>query len=224
MKRSFLEEFGLDKEAVDKIIAENGSDIENAKENAKTAAERKFTSEKETLQGQIADLQGQVTQRDADLSKIQTQLSAAKENADKLTEAQESLKGLQSKYDTERQAWEQKNAQQAYEFAVRERANALEFSSTAAKREFIREAIGKGFKMEKDSLLGFDDYVKVYKESDPGAFKAQQPETPPASPEDPKKPDIVLPGNSGTPGKGKSLEDMMKAKNANPDMVISFGK
>lgn len=221
MKRSFLEEFGLEKEAVDKIIAENGSDIENAK----SAAAKKFDTERETLQGQITDLKAQVAQRDTDLSDIQTQLSAAKENADKLTEAQESLKGLQSKYDTERQAWEQKNAQQAYEFAVRERANALEFSSTAAKREFIREAIGKEFKMEKDTLLGFDDYVKVYKESDPGAFKAEQPETPPETPpEDPKKPDIVLPGKSGVPGKGKSLTETMKAKNANPDMVVNFDK
>lgn len=221
MKRSFLEELGLEKEAVDKIIAENGSDIENAK----SAAAKKFDTERETLQGQITDLKAQVAQRDTDLSDIQTQLSAAKENADKLTEAQESLKGLQSKYDTERQAWEQKNAQQAYEFAVRERANALEFSSTAAKREFIREAIGKEFKMEKDTLLGFDDYVKVYKESDPGAFKAEQPETPPETPpEDPKKPDIVLPGKSGVPGKGKSLTETMKAKNANPDMVVNFDK
>lgn len=220
MKRAFLEEFGLDKDAVDKIIAENGSDIENAKQSAA----KKFDTERETLQGQITDLQAQVKQRDTDLSEIQKKLSAAQENADKLTEAQEALTGLQSKYDTERQAWEAKNAQQAYEFAVRERANALEFSSSAAKKEFIREAIGKGFKMEKDTLLGFDDYVKVYKENDPGAFVAEQPKQPETPPEDPKKPDIVLPGNSGIQGKGKSLSDMMKAKNANPDMVVSFDK
>lgn len=219
MKRSFLEELGLEKETVDKIIAENGSDIENAK----ATAAKKFDTERETLQGRITELQGQVTQRDTDLSDIQKQLSAAKENADKLTEAQESLKGLQSKYDTERQAWEAKNAQQAYEFAVRERANTLEFSSTAAKREFIREAIGKGFKMEKDTILGFDDYVKVYKESDPGAFVTKQEPAPDPQPA-PPKPDIVLPGNSGVQGKGKSLADMMKAKNANPDMVVNFNK
>lgn len=220
MKRAFLEEFGLDKDAVDKIIAENGSDIENAK----TAAAKKFDTERETLNGQIKELQAQVAQRDTDLSDIQKKFAEAQENAGKLTEAQEALAGLQSKYDTERQAWEAKTAQQAYEFAVRERANALEFSSSAAKKEFIREAIGKGFKMEKDTLLGFDDYVKVYKESDPGAFAAEQPKTPETPPEDPKKPDIVLPGNSGVQGKGKSLSEMMKAKNTNPDMVVSFNK
>ena len=104
---------------------------------------------------------------------------------------------------------------------MREKANTLNFSSTAAKREFIRDAIGKEFKMEKDMLLGFDDYVKVYKENDPGAFAAEEPATPPV---DPKKPEIVLPGNPGTPGKVQSLSDLLKAKNENPDLVVSFDK
>ncbi len=218
MKRSFLEDLGLDKETVDKIIAENGSDIENAK----AAAAKKFDTERDTFKGQLSDLQAQVAQRDTDLSDIQKQLSAAQENADKLAEAQNSLKGLQSKYDAERKDWEAKTAQQAYEFAVRERANALEFSSTAAKKEFIRDAISKGFKMEQDKLLGFDDYVSLYKESDPGAFATAAPAAEQDTAHDGKKqPDIVLPGKSDEKP-GKSLSDLMKAKNANPGMVISF--
>lgn len=221
MKRSFLEDLGLEKDVIDKIIAENGSDIENAK----AAAAKKFDTERDTLNGQISDLQTQVAQRDTDLSDIQTKLTAAQEDAAKLPELQKSLTGLQSKYDTERKDWEAKTAQQAYEFAVRERANALKFSSEAAKKEFIREAIGKGFKMEQDKLLGFDDYVSLYKESDPGAFVAETPAAESSTPpEDTKKPDIVLPGNSGNQASGKSLSDMMKAKNANPDMAVSFDK
>lgn len=217
MKRSFLEELGLEKEVIDKVIAENGSDIENAK----SAAAKKFDTEREALNTQISELQAQVTQRDADLSDIQSKLEAAQDNADKLTEAQDALAGLQSKYDSERQEWEAKAAQQAYEFAVREKAGALNFSSTAAKREFIRDAIKKEFKMENDMLLGFDDYVKVYKDNDPGAFAAEEPATPPV---DPKQPEITLPGNPGTPGKVQSLSDLMKAKNENPDLVVSFDK
>lgn len=228
MKRSFLEDLGLTKDVIDKIIDENGSDIENAK----SAAAKKFDSERETLQGQIEDLKTQVTQRDADLSDIQKQLTAANENADKLAEAQKSLSSLQKKYETETKAWEAKNAQQAYEFAVREKANTLKFSSEAAKREFIRDAIAKDFKMEQNNLLGFDDYVNIYKESDPGAFAVEkEPEPPKADPEPapepepPKKqPNIVLPGNSGIQGGAKSLTEMMKAKNANPDMVVNFNK
>ncbi|MBR4542242.1 MAG: phage scaffolding protein [Lachnospiraceae bacterium] len=228
MKRSFLEDLGLTKDVIDKIIDENGSDIENAK----SAAAKKFDSERETLQGQIEDLKTQVTQRDADLSDIQKQLTAANENADKLAEAQKSLSSLQKKYETETKAWEAKNAQQAYEFAVREKANTLKFSSEAAKREFIRDAIAKDFKMEQNNLLGFDDYVNIYKESDPGAFAVEkEPEPPKADPEPapepepPKKqPNIVLPGNSGIQGGAKSLTEMMKAKNANPDLVVNFNK
>ena len=217
MKRSFLEEFGLEKDAIDKIIAENGSDIENAK----ATAAKKFDTERETLQGQITELQEQVTQRDTDLKSIQDQLSAAQEDTGKLAKAQESLKELQSKYDNDRKSWEEKNKQQAYEFAVRERAGEIEFSSAGAKRDFIREAIGKNFVMENGTLLGFEEYVNIYKETDPGAFV---PEKPTATPEDDTtpKPDIVLPGNPGIPGKGSSLTSMMAAKNANPDMVVSF--
>lgn len=224
MKRKFLEDLGLDKETVDAIITENGADIENARSSEAS----KFDTERKNLQSQITDLQGQVSQRDTDLADVQKKLTEAQENAEKLTEAQNAIVDLQSKYDTERKDWEDRNAKQAYEFAIRERANALNFSSAAAKKEFIREAIGKEFKMEKDTLLGFDDYVKLYKESDPGAFvpdKGPDPEPAPQPDEpNPKKPDIVLPGNPGTPGRGKSLSDMMKAKNANPDMVVNFDK
>lgn len=200
MKRKFLEELGLEKEAIDKIMAENGADIESARQNEAG----KFETERATLQGQITDLQGQVTQRDTDLTDLKGKLTAAQEDAGKLTEAQNALTGLQTKYNDERQQWEQKTAQQAYEFMVREQANGLSFTSTAAKRDFIREAIDKKLVVEGDKILGFDDFVGKYKESDPGAFVPDKgPETVP--PED--KPDIVLPPAGGTaPGDGKGFQ------------------
>lgn len=220
MKRKFLEDLGLEKDAVDKIIAENGADIENAK----ASAAKRFDTERDSLNDQITDLQAQVAQRDTDLSDIQTKLTAAQEDVAKLSDVQTSLSDLQSKYDTDRQAWEAKSAQQKYEFLVRERAGELNFSSTAAKREFIREAIDKGFTVEQDKILGFDDYVNIYKESDPGAFVVEKEPEPTPPPDDPKKPDIVLPGNSGAKPGAKSLSEMMSAKNANPNMVVSFDK
>jgi outer membrane murein-binding lipoprotein Lpp len=154
----------------------------------------KYDDKVNTLNQQVKDLNGQVTQRDADLTDLQTKLTAAQTDATKLTEAQQALTGLQSKYDTDKQAWEQKNAQQAYEFMVREKANGLQFSSRAAKNEFIREAISKDFKVDGDTLLGYEDFVTKYKADDPTAFateNTQQQQTPPEK----KKPDIVLPGN-----------------------------
>lgn len=78
MKRKFLEDLGLEKDAIDKIMAENGADIEAAKaeydalkqERDSLAAQvterdgqletlRKSAGENETLTKQIADLQAE---------------------------------------------------------------------------------------------------------------------------------------------------------------------
>ena len=199
MNRKFLEDMGLEKDVIDKIMTENGSDIQNARNSEKG----KFDTERTTLQGQINDLQGQVTQRDTDLADLQSKLTAAQADAGKLTEAQQALTGLQSKYDTERQEWANRNAQQAYEFAVKTAAGDLKFTSAAAKRDFVRSAIEKKMTMEGDKILGFSDYVTAYKTADPGAFVV---ETPPAdSTPAPPKPDIVLPPSGSPPapdGKG----------------------
>ena len=58
--------------------------------------------------------------------------------------------------DADKQAYEQRISKQAYEFAVREKAGALKFSSSAAKKAFIAEAIAKDFKQDGDKLQGYD--------------------------------------------------------------------
>lgn len=194
MQRKFLEDLGLEKDAIDKIMAENGSDIENAR---KTEAD-KFATERATLTGKADDLQKQLDQRDADLKDVQGKLTAAQADAGKLTEVTEQLGSLQTKYDTERQEWAQRQQEQAYEFAVKTATSALKFTSAAAKRDFERGAIEKALKMEGDKILGFDDYVKAYQEADPGAFvPAEDPAPADPTPQDPT-PTIVLP--KGNPG------------------------
>lgn len=175
----------------------------------------KFDDKVAALNQQVKDLQGQVSQRDADLSDLSEKLTAAQADAGKLSEVQSSLTGLQSKYEADKQEWEHKNAQQAYEFMVRERANGLKFTSAAAKRDFIREANGKEFKVDGESLLGYDEFVTKYKADNPGAMVEEKPEAP-------TQPTIVVPTNGVTPKTKKSLADMMKAKNDNPDMIVNF--
>ena len=197
MERKFLEDMGLDEEKIDRIMAENTSDIQIEK--------GKFDAERITLQGQISDLQGQVSQRDKDLTDLNEKLTAAQVDASKLTEAQTALTDFQSRYDTEKKEWETKSAQQAYEFAVKAEAGRLKFSSAAAQRDFVRAAIEKGLKREGEKILGFADFVEAYKAEDPGAFAAEEKlETPPDS----SKPSIVLPptGKPGVPdGNGFSF-------------------
>lgn len=183
-------------------------------------AKTKYDNKVNSLTQQVTDLQSQVTQRDADLANLSEKLTAAQADAGKLSEAQTALTGLQSKYEADKQEWEQKSAQQAYEFMVRERANTLKFTSPAAKRDFIREANEKGFKVDGESLLGYDDFVTKYTADNPGALVEDKRAGDPT----PTPPTIVIPNNGQNPPKKKGLMEMMKAKNENPDMVVDFGK
>ena len=180
-------------------------------------AKGKYDSKVNSLTQQVADLQAQVSQRDTDLSDLSARLTAAQTDAGKLAEAQNALSGLQSKYDADKQAYEKRISKQAYEFAVREKAGALKFSSSAAKKAFIAEAIAKEFKQDGDKLQGYDDFVSDYQKNDPGAFVTEP------APDPTPAPTIVLPTGGPAPGKKKSLMDIMRAKNENPNMVVDFG-
>lgn len=176
----------------------------------------KFDAKVSSLTQQVADLQGQVAQRDTDLSDLNARLTAAQTDAGKLAEAQNALTGLQSKYEADKQAYEQRISKQAYEFAIKEKAGALKFSSASAKRAFIAEAIAKEFKQDGDKLQGYDDFVSDYQKNDPGAFVTEP------APNPTPTPSIVLPTGGAAPGKKPSLVELMQAKNENPNMVVSF--
>ena len=172
------------------------------------------------LKGQVTDLQGQIASRDGDLTSLREQLTAAQADAGKLGAVQQSLTDLQTKYNADKTDYENKLTRQTYEYMVRERANGLHFSSAAAKKAFLQEAIGKDFKVDGESLLGYEDFVTKYKADDPGAFVAEkEPEGAPKG----KTPTVVLPsGGKPAPGKKYSLSELMARHNENPDAPISF--
>lgn len=149
----------------------------------------KFNDKVGALTQQVTDLTGQITQRDTDLSTLQTKLTEAQADSGKLAEVQAAFSGLQTQYTADKKAMEQQMRRQSYEFMVREKANQINFSSAAAKREFIRDAIAKDFKVDGETLLGYEDFLTKYKADDPTAFaQTKELDVP-----DPKKPDIVLP-------------------------------
>lgn len=65
MKRKFLEDLGIEKDAIDKIMAENGRDIENAK------------ADNESLKAELAQAQDTIAERDKQLKELK---SAAGDN------------------------------------------------------------------------------------------------------------------------------------------------
>ena len=182
-------------------------------------SQAKFDDKVNGLTQQVSQLTEQIGQRDADMATLKGALEAAQADAGKLPGVQQSLTDLQTKYANDKAKFEKSMADQRYEFAVRERANGLKFSSTAAKKAFLSEAIGKKFKMDGDNLQGYDEFLNQYKTDDPGAFV---PDTPPADPK-PDAPHITLPGKNDKPsGTHRSLAELMQLKNENPDMEISF--
>lgn len=194
-------------DAVKALLDINSADI--------TKALGKQSGALEQAQRQAQTLQDQLNQRDTDLTALRDQLTAAQADAGKLAEAQQALADMQSTYNADRQAWEQQKAAQAYEFAVKSRAGELKFTSNAAKNDFVRSAIEKGMKLDGDRILGFEDYLKSYREADPGAFAPEQNPGPAA-------PTVVLPAGTQPPlGHKMTLSEAMKRANAGEKIDVT---
>lgn len=167
---------------------------------------------------EITTLNDTITTRNADLEALKTQLENAGNDAGKLEELTTNLTTLQAKYDADTQALQGKLSAQAYEFAVRDFAGKQKFSSGAARRDFERSMIQKNLPMEDGTIMGADDFMKVYAKANTDAFVKDDP-----------KPSAQPPqfAGSATGGKDKggakmSLSEMMKVKNENPDFVVNF--
>lgn len=181
----------------------------------------KMDSKVKGLQGQITDLQAQVKQRDTDMADLQTKLTAAQTDADKLASVQSDLAALRKQREDDGKAWAQKIAAQAYEFAVREKAGEVKFSSNAAKKQFIADAIAKQFKQDENGKVqGYDEFLTQYKADDPGSFVSDDPAPAPAP--KPNAPSITVPAKPDGNAHKMSLSEQMAAANADPNFVPDF--
>lgn len=158
MKREFLENLGLDKETVDKIMAENGADIEREKAKATQA------------KADLADAQKQLADRDKDLEQL-------KATAGDAEASKKALEELQAKYSTETEQLRSQIAERDYADAITRgiAAKSLKFSSKAAERDFIATVKGKKLELKDGELSGFDDLVKAHREAEPDAFAPDNP-------------------------------------------------
>lgn len=127
---------------------------------------------------EIETLNGTITTRDTDLEALKKQLEEAGVDATKLQEATANLAALQTKYDGDMKSYKEQLKKQSYEFAVKEFANTQKFTSKAAKEFFIESMKKAELKMDKDKILGADDFVTSYKADNSDSF-VTEPETPP---------------------------------------------
>lgn len=156
------------KEAFDKAVLENYKtvkEVEQVREKLE-AAEKDRDSYKAKYDTDIA-------QRDTDLASLKSQLEEAGQSKDKLTALQKSLDEAQEKYNTDKANWEKQLADEQYAHSVDEAVREIKFSSNAAKKVFVDELKANPLQVKDGSLLGFTDYVNVYKEQNPDSFLAE---------------------------------------------------
>lgn len=159
-------------------------------------SKNKYDTDLAAKDSEISTLNGTISQRDTDLGNLKTQLEAAGADATKLQELTNNFTTLQGKYDTDMKAYKEQIKKQAYEFAVREFANNKKFTSNAAKRDFVQSMIAKDLKMEKDVILGADDFVNAYSKDNADAFVVEDPNP---TPQPTPKPQFVNPTPGGNP-------------------------
>lgn len=163
------EEGTLTFEQFQKIANENNVKFADLSEG-NYVSKQKYDDELANKSKEIETLNGTISTRDTDLAELQKKLTEAGTDAEKLSTLTSEFDSLKSKYGEEVKTYKAQLKKQAYEFAVKEFANEQKFTSNAAKRDFISTMISKDLKMENDTILGADDFVKVYSENNADAF------------------------------------------------------
>lgn len=108
---------------------------------------------------------------------------------------QQAVEDWKTKYDSDTQKLKDELAAQNYAFTVKEALAGMKFSSESARRAFTAGLKEKGLPVQDGKLLGLDDFVKTYKETDPAAFAPDRP-----------APQIVLGGGRKPPLAGVTRE------------------
>lgn len=108
----------------------------------------------------------------ANVAKLTAERDAAREQ---LADANKKLEGYDPEWKTKATQAQQQAEQQIAELkashAAASAAAGLKFSSESAKKAFLADLTAKKLTLQDDgTLLGFDDFVKSYKQADPGAF------------------------------------------------------
>lgn len=144
--------------------------------------------------GQISKLNETIATRDTDLANLQKQLEEAGQDSQKLADLSTQMTGLQQKYDADVKGYQTQLKQQAYEFAVKEFAQTKNFSSNAARRDFVKSMIDRNLEMEDGKILGREDFAEKYFAENADALVVEKtPEPTPAPAPEPEPPKVVVP-------------------------------
>lgn len=137
----------------------------------KYVSKQKYEDDLATKDKEIGTLNESLTTRGTDLEELQKKLAeAGTADAEKLAALSADLEGYKTKYDADTKKYKEQLRKQAYEFAVREFANSKQFTSNAAKRDFIQSMVAKELKMEDSKIIGAEDFATMYSAENADAF------------------------------------------------------
>lgn len=123
----------------------------------------------DNINEQKKDLENQLKETNdkmQELSKVDTE------------ELKKQIADLQTKYEEDTKALNEKYNKREYDIKLNDYTKDLKFSSNSAKKSFMNDLKAKELKFEEDKLVGFDDFVSLYKENDPTAFIEEEKEEP----------------------------------------------
>lgn len=155
------------------LAKESGAKFTDISEG-KYVSKSKYDDDLAAKDTQIQTLNSTIGTRDTDLADLKSKLEAAGTDAEKLTTLTNDFTALQGKYDADVKNYKAQLKKQAYEFAVKEFAGTKKFTSNAAKRDFINSMIAKNLTMEKDKIMGADDFVAAYSSDNADAFVVEE--------------------------------------------------
>lgn len=187
MKREFLEGLGLSKEVIDKVMAENGSDIEGLKNKIS-----ELTTERDGAKEQL-------TKRDADIATL-------KKSAEATDALKTQLSALEVKYQQDTTELSTKLAKQSFDTKLELALTGKVKNVKAAKALLDIEKI----QLKEDKLEGLDTQLETLRTSDSYLFVEQNP---PKNPIPPRGNPPKAPINPGD-GQQTSLKDAIAEKMA----------
>lgn len=169
MKREFLKDLGLTDEQIDKIMTENGKDIENAKKG-------------------VEDLKVKLKETEANLETVQAQLEIANKQIEDFKEMD--IEGIKRAAEEYKIKYEEAKEKAAKELEAIKFDYALENALTQAKARNIKAVKAlldmEGLKFNDGEIVGLKDQLEKIKSENDYLFDSDE-----------GTPEIVLPGSKG---------------------------
>lgn len=211
MKREFVVKIfeNATDEQISAILNENGKDLEASKQALAEANDKLKTAETE-----VSGLKEQIKQRDSDIDGLQAKIdgneAVTKELNDLKTKYEKDTATLQGQIESQRRARASEKLFDGYEF-----------SSDYARKAVASEFDEQKFKLDEKTgeYVGGKEWLDKIKTDSPSAFKV---EVDPTGNKGGTNPRFASGANGGKASPKLTLSELMKMKNENPNVEISF--